>query len=143
VADRYDRLTTAQLEEEAASRSPVVDLTAASTNDERRQLLRADDEIHGTAAEEESEGTAEVGSEVGSEVEAEAEEASEATAEVPANGGQVGQSPDSATNPLEPAPYVSQDDLANRQAAAAGETEYAQQPEGEVPQVGGQANDET
>jgi hypothetical protein len=43
MADRYSTMTTAQLEEEAATRNPPVDLSGASTNADRAQALRDDD----------------------------------------------------------------------------------------------------
>ena len=43
MADRYTYMTTAELEDEASSRQPAVDLSDASTNDERRELLRKAD----------------------------------------------------------------------------------------------------
>jgi hypothetical protein len=46
MADQYATMTTAQLQEEADGRDPPVDLSGASTNDERRQLLRDDDATH-------------------------------------------------------------------------------------------------
>jgi hypothetical protein len=44
VADQYSTWTTAQLQEEADRRDPPVDLSGASTNAQRADLLRADDE---------------------------------------------------------------------------------------------------
>jgi hypothetical protein len=40
VADRYDSMTTAELQAEADSRTPAVDLSGATTNAQRAELLR-------------------------------------------------------------------------------------------------------
>jgi hypothetical protein len=40
VADRYDSMTTAELQAEADNRTPAVDLSGATTNAQRAELLR-------------------------------------------------------------------------------------------------------
>jgi hypothetical protein len=43
VADRYDSMTTAELQAEADSRTPAVDLSGATTNAQPAELLRDTD----------------------------------------------------------------------------------------------------
>lgn len=136
MPDRYDSMKTADLEREAAERG--VDLSGARTNPERAERLRiADRQATG-----QDQAAADQARQADEEAARQAADRQGDAGRAPQEGTQPAQDT-TQRRPGEPAPYVDEQDLRNRTDAAAGTTEYARQPEGDVPPVGGQADDGT
>jgi hypothetical protein len=149
--DRYSRMTTKELEDDAAGRSPAVDLSSASTNEERAKLLRSADEITGAGQDTDTSGSgsqeappsAAGTQESGASTEPikQRSEVSDRPAYERAEGRQQPEGDDaSQRNPADPAPYPSDEDRQNRVDAASGVTSTGPVAPEDVPPVGGEAN---
>jgi hypothetical protein len=127
VADRYDSMTTAQLEEDAAGRTPPVDLAGITRNADRATRLRLDDQERLQAA-------AEAAAAAEAELTEPEPEPEEDAAEQPELDALVG-GPRAS-----PAPFPSDEDLTQRlgNATPGADPPVLRQPEGAVPAVGGQ-----
>jgi hypothetical protein len=126
VADRYDTMTKAELEKDAAGRTPAVDLSGAANNGERAQLLRDAD----TAA-----------TEAAAAPEPAVAQPIMPDESVPTRTSEDQVEEGAAQAAAEAAPYPDDASQANAQAAAAGEVQAEQSIDpGKAEQVGGQAD---
>jgi hypothetical protein len=158
VADQYDKMTTADLEAEAARRTPPVDLTGATTNRARAQALRDDDQRTGQPPPPPADAEAPAGPDPDQPTPGPAGPATPPPVVAvppqppPDQPGEVGghQHPggtataEGAPQPdraADPAPYVDEQDLANRLGAASGNPVVTHHPQGDVPDVGGHQDD--
>jgi hypothetical protein len=153
MAQKYENLSTADLEAEAQARG--IDLTefqGLANNKERAQRLRDHDDAV-QAGVDQAQQNADNAANAARQAQAEQgqaddslavdrgpDQAQRAEAERAAQSGTPPAQDTTTRQPGDPAPYVSDEDLRNRLDAASGTTQYTQQPEGDVPEVGGQAN---